>query len=80
MIVPGAVEDCKVLPTAERVRVLRENVFRVEIFAPPGVKLFHGLCLRSSVSVFILFPFLRRFRQNYLYLLPEPTIRIYNKV
>lgn len=29
---------------------------------------------------FILFPFLRRFRQNYLYLLPEPTIRIYNKV
>lgn len=27
-----------------------------------------------------LFPFLRRFRQNYLYLLPEPTIRIYNKV
>lgn len=34
----------------------------------------------SIVSVFILFRFLRRFRQNYLYLLPEPTIHIYNKV
>lgn len=29
---------------------------------------------------FYFIPLLRRFRQNYLYLLPEPTIRIYNKV
>ena len=36
----------------------------------------HLTCHFSIVSVFILFPFLRRFRQNYLYLLPEPTIRI----
>ena len=33
--------------------------------------LLHFTCHFSIVSVFILFPFLRRFRQNYLYLLPE---------
>lgn len=32
------------------------------------------------LCLFYFIPLLRRFRQNYLYLLPEPTIHIYNKV